>query len=227
MVRKGMIPAVLAGAIAAAVVMGGCEKKSEETKQAAPAETAAKPAEAPAAAETKPAEAPPPAETKPTEAPPAPAEAKPAEAPPAAESKPAEQPAPVKTAEASTEAQTPFDPEHPYKRYSDGKWDFRVYRGYNMYHSICHVCHGPNANGSSFAPALKESLQTLTYEDFVSTVMNGRVNITPGTTNVMPSFGENPSVVKYIDSLYAYIKARSTGALGTEEVQWEGPKYNP
>lgn len=225
MVRKGMISAALAGAIAAAVVMGGCEKKSEETKQAAPAETAAKPAEAPPPAETKPAEAPPaPAEAKPAEAP---AEAAKSEAPPAAASKPAEQPAPVKTAEASTEAQTPFDPQNPYKRYSDGKWDFRVYRGYNMYHSICHVCHGANANGSSFAPALKESLKVLTYEDFVSTVMNGRVNITPGTTNVMPSFGENPSVVKYVNSLYAYVKARSTGALGTEEVQWEGPKYNP
>jgi len=219
MAKNGMIPAVVAGVIVAAVIIGGCEKKSDADagakKEAAP----------PAAAETKPAPAP---AAQPAAPQAADAGAKPEAAPPA-EAKPAEAPKPAATpaAAGAETASTPFDPAHPYHRYDDGKWDFRTYRGYNMYHSVCHVCHGANANGSSFAPALKESLKTLTYEDFVTTVMNGRVNITPGTTNVMPPFGENPSVVKYIDSLYAYIKARSTGDLGTEEVQWEGPRYDP
>lgn len=218
MAKNGMIPAVVVGVFVAAAIIGGCEKKSDAdagakqstaASEAKPAPAAAQPA-APQAADAgaKP-EAAPPAEAKP-------AEAKPAEAPAGKSDK----------AMVAETASTPFDSAHPYHRYDDGKWDFRTYRGYNMYHSICHVCHGANANGSSFAPALKESLKTLTYEDFVTTVMNGRVNITPGTTNVMPSFGENPSVVKYVDSLYAYLKARSTGDLGTEEVQWEGPKYD-
>lgn len=217
MAKNGMIPVVVAGAIVAAVIIGGCEKKSDADagakQEAAP----------PAAAETKPA-APQAADAgaKPEAAPPA--EAKPAEAPaPRSEAPPAATPA----AAGAPTASTPFDPANPYHRYDDGKWDFRTYRGYNMYHSICHVCHGANANGSSFAPALKESLKTLTYEDFVTTVMNGRVNITSSQTNVMPSFGENKTVVKYVDSLYAYLKARSTGDLGTAEVNWEGPKYEP
>ena len=220
MAKNGMIPAVVAGVIVAAVIIGGCEKKSD-------ADAGAK--QAPAASEAKPAPAP--AEAQPAAPQPTPqaadAGAKPEAAPPA-EAKPAEAPAPKSDAAmASATVSTPFDPANPYHRYDDGKWDFRTYRGYNMYHSICHVCHGANANGSSFAPALKESLKTLTYEDFVTVVMNGRVNITSSQTNVMPSFGENKTVVKYVDSLYAYLKARSTHDLGTEEVNWEGPKYEP
>jgi len=229
---KTMVRAVAAvGAIAVAVAVWGCEKKSEETgakapeaapaAQTAPAETAAKPEAAPA--EAKPAEAQP-AEAKPAEA--KPAEAQPAEAKPTETAAAEATPAGV-VGKQPKEHLPPFDPAHPYHRYPDGKWDFRTWRGYNMYHSICHVCHGPNALGSSFAPALKDSLTTLTYEDFVATVMNGRVNITPGTTNVMPSFGENKTVVKYLDSLYAYLKARSDDALGTETPDWEGPKLDP
>lgn len=221
---RGMARTALAvGIIAAAVVVLGCEKKSDAdagakapepaASEAKPAETAAAPQPAPAA-EAKPADA----AAAPQPAPAAPTQTAMGEAPDAEAIKSRQQP---------TEHMAPFDSAKPYTRYPDGTWDFRTYRGYNMYHSICHVCHGANANGSSFAPALKESLKTLTYEDFVATVMNGRENITSSTTNVMPSFGENPTVTKYIDSLYAYLKARSTGDLGTAEVQWEGPKLDP
>ena len=41
---------------------------------------------------------------------------------------------------------------------SDGKVDWFTYSGFRRYHSECHVCHGPNGDGSSFAPALKTSL---------------------------------------------------------------------
>ncbi|MFZ0694120.1 MAG: cytochrome c [Alphaproteobacteria bacterium] len=112
----------------------------------------------------------------------------------------------------------------PYKKFPDGKFNFAVYRGYNMYHSICYVCHGPEARGSSFAPRLMDSLKYLSYEDFVSTIMNGRENITPVSNNAMPSFGENPTIVKYIDSLYQYLKARADGALEAGVPDWEGPK---
>ena len=33
-------------------------------------------------------------------------------------------------------------------------------RAIRRYHSDCHVCHGPDGEGSSYAPALKDSLQT-------------------------------------------------------------------
>jgi mono/diheme cytochrome c family protein len=112
----------------------------------------------------------------------------------------------------------------PYKIFPSGKVDFNTYRGYNMYSSICFVCHGPDAKGSSFAPRLMDSLKYLSYEDFVATVMNGRENITSVSNNAMPSFGENPTVVKYIDSLYAYIKGRADGAIKAGIPEWEGPK---
>ena len=35
--------------------------------------------------------------------------------------------------------------------------------GFRRYHSDCHVCHGPNGEGSSYAPALANSLKTLSY----------------------------------------------------------------
>ena len=38
--------------------------------------------------------------------------------------------------------------------------DWATYNGYRRYHSECHVCHGPNALGSSYAPALANSLKT-------------------------------------------------------------------
>lgn len=97
-------------------------------------------------------------------------------------------------------------------------------RGSNLYHNICHVCHGLAGMGSAFAPALIESLKYITYEDFVVTVMNGRENITSSQTSVMPAFGENKTIVKYLDSLYAYLKARSDGVLPPGDPEWEGPK---
>ena len=117
-----------------------------------------------------------------------------------------------------------FSPEQPYKLYPSGKVNFAVRRGSNLYHNICHVCHGLAGMGSAFAPSLVESLKYISYEDFVQTVMNGRENLQSGQTKVMPSFGENKTVVKYIDSLYGYLKARSDGAIPPGDPEWEGPK---
>ncbi|MBV9740501.1 MAG: c-type cytochrome, methanol metabolism-related [Hyphomicrobiales bacterium] len=96
----------------------------------------------------------------------------------------------------------------------DGAWDWYTYSGYRRYHSDCHVCHGPNGDGSSYAPALKDSLQKLSYGDFVSTIAGGRVNVTTSQNNVMPSFGNNPNVMCYLDDIFVYLRARSDGALG-------------
>ena len=95
----------------------------------------------------------------------------------------------------------------------DGIWDWYTYSGYRRYHSECHVCHGPDGEGSSYAPALKDSLQKLSYGDFVATVAGGRVNVTTSQNNVMPSFGNNPNVMCYLDDIFIYLRARSDGAL--------------
>ena len=50
---------------------------------------------------------------------------------------------------------------HPtYHVTNDGKkLDWYTYSGYRRYHAECHVCHGPDGMGSTYAPALKDSLE--------------------------------------------------------------------
>jgi mono/diheme cytochrome c family protein len=61
-----------------------------------------------------------------------------------------------------------------YKISGEGVVDWYTYSGFRRYHSDCHVCHGPNGEGSSYAPALADSLKTLNYSDFTNIVTNGR-----------------------------------------------------
>jgi methanol metabolism-related c-type cytochrome len=97
----------------------------------------------------------------------------------------------------------------------DGKVDQSVYNGHRRYHSVCHTCHGPDGLGGSFAPNLTESLHRLSYEEFADVIINGRKN----GNSVMPAFGENQDVATYLDDIYAYLKARSDGALGRGKPQ--------
>ncbi|HML41704.1 MULTISPECIES: c-type cytochrome, methanol metabolism-related [Hyphomicrobium] len=91
--------------------------------------------------------------------------------------------------------------------------DWYTYSGWRRYHAECHVCHGPNAEGSTFAPALKDSLKTMTYEKFLQVVSSGQERDVAGTKYIMPALGDNPNVMCYIDDLYTYLRARSTDAL--------------
>jgi methanol metabolism-related c-type cytochrome len=100
-----------------------------------------------------------------------------------------------------------------YKIDADGKTDWYTYSGFRRYHSECHVCHGPAGEGSSYAPALSQSLKTMGYADFQAIVVNGRVNVGGGRENVMPSFASNPNVMCYLDDIYVYLRARSDGAV--------------
>ena len=97
---------------------------------------------------------------------------------------------------------------------SDGTVDWYTYSGYRRYHSECHVCHGPDGMGSSYAPALKDSLKTMSYADFLGVVASGRKNVTSSQENVMPAFGDNPNVACYMDDLYVYLRARASDATG-------------
>ena len=101
-----------------------------------------------------------------------------------------------------------------YKIQADGTVDWYTYSGYRRYHSECHVCHGPDGMGSSYAPALKDSLKTMSYGEFLATVASGRKNISTAQENVMPSFGNNPNVTCYLDDLYVYLRARANDAVG-------------
>ena len=101
-----------------------------------------------------------------------------------------------------------------YKIQADGTVDWYTYSGYRRYHSECHVCHGPDGMGTSYAPALKDSLKTMGYGDFLSIVASGRKNVNTAQENVMPAFGANPNVACYMDDIYVYLRARANDALG-------------
>jgi methanol metabolism-related c-type cytochrome len=94
---------------------------------------------------------------------------------------------------------------------ADGTVDWFTYSGFRRYHSECHVCHGPEAQGSSYAPALIESLKTIDYPKYLGIVASGQVGV--DKNNVMPALGDNKNVMCYIDDIYVYIKAMSDGAI--------------
>ena len=96
----------------------------------------------------------------------------------------------------------------------DGKVDYGTYNGFRRYHSFCHVCHGPDAMGSTYAPALKDSMNDLSYDEFLDVVVNGRQVQRAGQDSVMPAFAEAEDVMLYIDHLYAYLKARADDEVG-------------
>jgi methanol metabolism-related c-type cytochrome len=92
--------------------------------------------------------------------------------------------------------------------------DWFTYSGFRHYHSECHVCHGPYGEGSSYAPALKDSVKQMSYGEFLNVVATGRQNVSSSSENVMPAFGHNLNVACHLDDLYIYLRARSEDALG-------------
>jgi methanol metabolism-related c-type cytochrome len=102
---------------------------------------------------------------------------------------------------------------NPTYKIGDGSVDWYTFSGFRRYHSDCHVCHGPNGEGSTYAPALANSLKTLSYSDFVNVVTNGRKNVDVANDKVMPSFATNVNVMCYIDDIYVYLRARANDAI--------------
>ncbi len=107
---------------------------------------------------------------------------------------------------------TPPDPK-PYTVKDGDMIDANTYRGYLYYGDQCLRCHGPDGGGSSYAPALTQSLKVMTKEQVENTVINGRKDVNTASQKVMPAFGTNEDVVTNLDNIYAYLKARSDGAL--------------
>lgn len=98
-----------------------------------------------------------------------------------------------------------------FKIEQDGTVDWYTFSGYRRYHSDCHVCHGPDGVGSSYAPAMVNTMKNMDYGAFLAIVAEGRKNVGGGKQNVMPAFGDNKNVYCYIDDIYVYLRARAVG----------------
>jgi len=95
----------------------------------------------------------------------------------------------------------------------DGKIDTNTFEGWkNFRGGSCGTCHGGAGQGGA-GPNLTVSLkEKIPHELFVETVTNGR----SGT--LMRPFKTNPRVMDNLDKIYAYLKARSDGVLGPENL---------
>ena len=101
----------------------------------------------------------------------------------------------------------------PYKVVDGYKVDANTMEGFRTWRAAaCDRCHGANQEGM-VGPSLINSLKTLTKDEFVKTVRDGRLD------KGMQSFGTNKGVMDNIDHLYAYLKGRSDGAITRAKVE--------
>jgi methanol metabolism-related c-type cytochrome len=100
-----------------------------------------------------------------------------------------------------------------YSIQADGTVDWATYSGFRRYHSECHVCHGPEGEGSSYAPALKESLKHLSYSEVFGIVVGGKQEVDTANDKVMPAFGDNKNVMCYLNDIFVYLRARANEAV--------------
>ncbi|KRW97137.1 c-type cytochrome, methanol metabolism-related [Paracoccus sp. MKU1] len=100
-----------------------------------------------------------------------------------------------------------------FKIAEDGTVDYATFSGYRRYSAECHVCHGPDGEGSTYAPALRNSVLNLGYYDFLEIAASGKQEVNTAANLVMPAFGTNKNVWCYIDDIYAYLLARGAGDL--------------
>ena len=102
----------------------------------------------------------------------------------------------------STEAGSPL-----YKVVDGDLVDANTMNGFRAWRAAaCDRCHGANQQGL-VGPSLIESFKTLSKEDFIKTVTEGRLE------KGMPSFRSSAMVMENVDGLYAYLKGRSNGDI--------------
>jgi methanol metabolism-related c-type cytochrome len=111
-----------------------------------------------------------------------------------------------------------------YKVDKDGKVDFYSYIGFVRYSANCLQCHGPDGLGSTYAPSLVDALKDIDYNQFVATVAGGKQDVSQSQHLVMPALGTNKNVMCFIDPIYVYLRARSTGAVGRGRPAEHEPK---
>ncbi|NOQ93445.1 MAG: c-type cytochrome [Methylophaga sp.] len=92
------------------------------------------------------------------------------------------------------------------------KLDADSYAGYKLYRNSCSMCHGAYAQGM-VGPNLADSLKVISEKEFFNVVENGKA----GTIGMMPPWKSNMKVMDGRDQIYAYLMARSDGAIGEEK----------
>ena len=104
--------------------------------------------------------------------------------------------------------------DEPLYKVVDGyKVDPNTMNGFRAWRAAaCDRCHGANQEGL-VGPSLLNSLKTLSKEEFVKVVRDGRLD------KGMQSFGNSQMVMDNIDQLYAYLKGRSDGAITRAKVE--------
>src|ERR1700752_2385638 len=106
----------------------------------------------------------------------------------------------------------------------DGAVDWYTYVGFTRYSSECLRCHGPDGMGSTYAPALMESMKRLSYTDFYAAVAGGKQSVSASQGLVMPANGENKNVMCFIDAIYIYLRARADDGIGRGRPEKHAPK---
>ncbi len=91
------------------------------------------------------------------------------------------------------------------------KVDKGTYKGWMTYKIVCQVCHGGGGMGSTFAPNLQTRFNEngVDWPRFVYVLDHGYT----GEVGAMPNWSKNPRVMKNIDNLYRYLKARADGKI--------------
>ena len=108
--------------------------------------------------------------------------------------------------------------DKPYKVVDGYKVDPNTMAGFRAWRAAaCDRCHGANQEGM-VGPSLIASLKTLSKEEFVKVVRDGRLD------KGMQSFGTSEVVMKNVDHLYGYLKGRSDGAITRAKVEELGPQ---
>ena len=93
------------------------------------------------------------------------------------------------------------------------KVDANTMKGFRAWRAAaCDRCHGANQEGL-VGPSLIVSLKTLSKQEFISVVTNGRLD------KGMQSFGNSPVVMDNINQLYGYLKGRADGKITRAKVE--------
>ena len=102
--------------------------------------------------------------------------------------------------------------------------DWSTSNGYRRHHEQCHMCHGPDAEGSTFAPSLLAPMQAMDYATFRDLVIHGLRTVGPAQQRVMRAMDQDRNVMCHLPDIYVYLKARADGVLGRRRPDNHQPK---
>jgi mono/diheme cytochrome c family protein len=131
----------------------------------------------------------------------------------------------------------PLPPPGTYQ-IKDGRVDIGTFLGWRVFHSTCFSCHGLDAEGTSIAPNLVQSVRGMTPRAFATKVLTRYRLVVPATEGespeafrdaiieevlkqergkrgeiTMPAWESDLRVKPHVLDLYAYLSARAHGLL--------------